>query len=93
MTARRTTDPRPVLTPGAVYWGDGGMRICCDCAGASALYTGRDISGQPVERATLCDAVGWLSALGSPLACEQECTTLSTIAGPDGWPLAKGGTA
>ena len=32
---------------------------------SSALYTGHDISGQPVERATLRDAVEWLSSLGS----------------------------
>lgn len=87
MTARNNTDPRPLLREGAVYWSDNGRRICARCAGASALYTGRDISGQAVERATLRDAVEWLSSLGSPLACEQGCTTLGLIAGPDGWPM------
>ena len=87
MTARGTTDPRPLLREGAVYWADNGRRICARCAGASALYTGHDISGQPVERATLRDAVEWLSSLGSPLACEQGCTVLGMIAGPDGWPM------
>ena len=52
---RRTTDPRPLLREGAVYWADGGRRICACCAGASALYTGHDISGQPVERVSLDD--------------------------------------
>jgi hypothetical protein len=59
----------------------------------SALYTGRDISGQPVERVTVEDVAGWEAEgdLGS-LGCESGCLVLSRIAGPDGWPLAtKGG--
>ena len=90
MIARRTTDPRPLLREGAVYWADNGRRICARCAGASALYTGRDISGQPVERVSLDDVRAWPKDLG-PLACESACTTLTAVAGPDGWPLAKGG--
>lgn len=92
MIARRTTDPRPVLRDGAVYWADNGRRICACCAGASALYMGYDISGQRVERVTLDDVRAWPEDLG-PLNCESGCTTLSQIAGLDGWPLAKGGGA
>ena len=33
------------------------------------------------------DAVEWLSSLGSMLACEQGCTALGLIAGPEGWPM------
>ena len=90
---RRTTDPRPLLREGAIYWADNGRRICARCAGASALYTGRDISGQPVERATLRDSVEWLSSLGSMLACERGCTVLGLIAGPHGWPNLHHGPA
>ena len=83
--------PKKVLAKGAVYWADNGRRICSACAGMSALYTGRDISGQKVERATVADAGEWERAIRRPLACEKGCTTLSTIAGPNGWPAAKGG--
>jgi hypothetical protein len=88
--ARCTTDPRPVLRDGAVYWADNGRRICARCAGASALYTGRDISGQKVERITIDDVQAWPDDLG-PMRCEMGCTTLLALVGPDGWPLAKGG--
>lgn len=89
MTAPKTT-PRPVLVGGAVYWGDGGRRLCASCAGATALYTGHDLSGQQVERVTIEDVRQWPADLG-PLGCEMGCTTLSPVAGPDGWPLPKGG--
>lgn len=91
MTSARTT-PRIVLAADAVYWADNGRRICTACAGATALYTGRDLSGQEVARATARDVRIWESEgdLG-PLACECGRVRLSTIAGPDGWPLGKGG--
>lgn len=83
------TTPRPVLLDGAVYWSDGGRRICVRCAGASALYTGRDLSGQRVERVTAADVCGWPDELG-PLRCEAGCTQLTRVVGPDGWPLGRG---
>lgn len=49
----------PVLKPNTLYWADNGRVICRKCAGQSALYTGRDISGQrvlaisPTERRAL----------------------------------------
>jgi len=88
--ARKATDPSPVLRDGAVYWADNGRRICARCAGASALYTGRDLSGQAVERVTVDDVQAWPQDLG-PLVCESGCTTLSGLAGADGWPLPRGG--
>ena len=90
MIARKTTDPSPVLRDGAVYWADNGRRICARCAGASALYTGHDLSGQRVERVTIEDVHDWPAGLG-PLGCEMGRTTLSPVAGPDGWPLPRGG--
>lgn len=86
MAAANTT-PRPVLKPGAVYWADNGCRICARCAGASALYTGHDLSGQKVERVNAADVRNWPGDLGA-LRCERGCTTLSRIVDADGWPLA-----
>lgn len=40
--------PEPVLLPGIIYLGDNGQSICLKCAGSSAKYTGRDLSGQKV---------------------------------------------
>jgi hypothetical protein len=85
-----TSTPPIALAPGAVFFSDNGRTICRCCAGQSALYTGRDISGQRVERATLDDAREWERALARPLACELGCTTLSTLSGADGWPAQKG---
>ncbi|MEA2067798.1 MAG: hypothetical protein U9P12_01240 [Verrucomicrobiota bacterium] len=41
-------EPKPVLKEGIIYSSDNGMLICKKCAGQSALYTGRDSSGQEV---------------------------------------------
>ncbi len=68
-------DATPVLKPGRVYWADNGERICLQCAGASAKYTGRDLSGQRVEAATARDAREWLDLTGKLLQCERGCTT------------------
>jgi hypothetical protein len=54
----------------------------------SALHTGRDLSGQKVERITVEDVRTWPEDRGT-LHCEQNCTALSTVAGPDGWPISK----
>ena len=86
--AARETNMRPLLREGALYWSDNGRVICAKCAGMSALYTGRDISGQKVERITVEDVRAWPEDLGT-LHCEGNCTALSPIVGPDGWPMAK----
>jgi hypothetical protein len=85
---KSNTTPRPFLVLGAVYWADNGRRICARCAGASARYTGRDISGQKVARITVEDVRAWPQDLGV-LHCEANCTALSPISGPDGWPIVK----
>lgn len=56
--AARDATLRPLLREGALYWADNGRVICAKCAGQSALYTGRDISGQRVERVTADDVRG-----------------------------------
>ena len=80
---------RPLLREGALYWSDNGRVICAKCAGQSALYTGRDISGQKVDRITVEDVRAWPADLGT-LRCESKCTVLSPMSGPDGWPIARG---
>lgn len=67
--------PKPALKHGKIYSGDNGMRICLHCAGNSALYTGRDLSGQRVRVFTEADALAWREMLGKDLACERGCTT------------------
>ena len=73
---------------GALYWSDNGRVICAKCAGCSARYTSRDISGQKVERVTVEDVLAWPQDLGA-LHCESKCTALSPVAAPDGWPMAR----
>ncbi len=62
---------KPKLDPNKLYWGDN-YRITCGklrCAGMSAHFSGRTISGQramPVTRAELAA----LKAEGTPAKCE-----------------------
>ena len=46
-----TTTRTPALRADALYLGDNGRCFCGElaCAGMTAFYTGRDISGQPVD--------------------------------------------
>jgi len=67
--------PVPVLRPGVIYSGDNGRRVCLKCAGSSALFTGRDLSGQKVQALPLSMNPGWFADFGKPLACEAGCTT------------------
>lgn len=69
------TKQTPVLREGTVYFADNGRRICLHCAGQSAKFTGRDISGRRVEAATNSIARQWLDDMGKPLTCERRCTT------------------
>jgi hypothetical protein len=47
-------EPRPVLNPHHLYLGDNGRCFCgaLRCAGMTAHFTGRDLSGHPVYRIT-----------------------------------------
>lgn len=44
--------PKPKLKDDALYFGDNGRCFCGAHAGMTARYTGRDLSGQRVERIT-----------------------------------------
>ena len=46
------TTEKPVLKDDALYVGDNGRVYHGLCSGMSARFTGRDISGQKVERIT-----------------------------------------
>jgi len=54
MQATGMGSDKGVLKQTALYFGDNGRCFCgkLRCAGASAFYTGRDLSGQLLERVT-----------------------------------------
>lgn len=56
--------------PGNIYFSDNGALICHECAGGSAKFTGRDLSGQRISKATKADADEWLELMGETLKCE-----------------------
>lgn len=60
------------LNPTKLYFGDNG-RITCgsmQCAGVSAFYSGRTISGQRVDVVTDADNSMLVAELGEPACCE-----------------------
>ena len=59
----------PTVKPDALYFVDNGACYCGAHLGASARYTGRDISGQRIQRATRV-AAALFAAAGLRLACE-----------------------
>jgi hypothetical protein len=67
----------PKLAAGIIYSGDNGRLFCAKCAGQTALYTGRDISGQKVEAMDAADNKAWIAEFGKPIACESGCTTFA----------------
>ena len=76
-----------MLASGAVYLGDNGRLMCRDCAGATALYSSHDLSGQAVERLDTGSVRQMAAAIGRHVGCECGRITLSEIAGADGWPM------
>ena len=73
-TSRAT--PVPVLKPDTIYCADNGRLICLHCAGASAKYTGHDISGQEVFPITGKAKQLWLQEFPNGTTCEAGCTEL-----------------
>jgi hypothetical protein len=70
--------PKPKLKEGVIYSGDNGRLFCRSCAGQTALYTGRDLSGQKVEAVHVDENVLWRKEFGKDMACERGCTKYST---------------
>lgn len=66
----------PVLVDDALYQGDNGRLLCGRCSGASARYTGRDLSGHRVHRLTAEDLDTWLLSVETPPSCEHCRRTL-----------------
>lgn len=62
--------PRPRLKDDHLYSTDNGRIVCGACAGASARFTGRDISGKRVITLNAADAAAWLAEIGEPVSCE-----------------------
>lgn len=65
-----TQEPRPILNPAKLYLGDNGRCFCGACAGASAKYTGRDLSGQKVHTVTKTDRAYFVRD-GFKITCES----------------------
>jgi len=65
---------KKALKPNTIYISDNGRMICEKCAGQSALYTGRDISGQKVDECSEAENEYWVKHFGSSLKCESGCT-------------------
>ena len=73
-TLQRRRTMRPKLKSGVIYSADNGRLICAHCAGMSALFTGRDLSGQRVYAMTQRDADDWMRVMNMDLKCELGCT-------------------
>lgn len=73
--------PKPKLQAGVVYSADNGELICLHCAGASALYSGRDRSGHAVTAQSQADADNWKRVFGFDMTCEAGCTKHLATAG------------
>ena len=68
-------EPEPILKEEVIYSADNGMLICKKCAGQSALYTGRDISGQEVVAVPRSENAAWRKQVGEDMTCEAGCTS------------------
>ncbi len=75
------------LAGNALYIGDNGRIMCRDCAGATALYSGHDLSGQKLQRLDTFLVFELRESTGKVVKCECRKVALSEIAGPDGWPM------
>lgn len=55
-----------------IYLGDNGRVTCLalSCAGATAHFTKRDLSGQPLSRITATTVRFWVGAVGAEPQCE-----------------------
>lgn len=64
------TEPRVILDKDTLYSCDNGAVYCGEHCGASARYSGRDISGQEVMVLTKQDVANARAAYGVTLRCE-----------------------
>ena len=79
---------KPILDEDALYMGDNGRIFCgrVTCAGNSAAYAGRTISGHRVRRLSLLDAQAWrdeMISVGCSHLAEMRCETCGkSLTGP-----------
>jgi hypothetical protein len=62
--------PHPKLKSGVINSADNSRLICVECAGLSAKFTRRDLSGQCVTAVPYAETVAWFQEFGKPMACE-----------------------
>lgn len=79
----RVGEPRPVLAPDAYYEGDNGRVLHGRCCGASAAYTGRDLSGKRVRCLSAADVAAFLAAVAD-LGVAEACESCRRAAVPGG---------
>lgn len=63
--------PKRVVKDYELYFTDNGRVVCGRHCGASAAYTGRDISGQKIKRVTDRAKAAWLAETGEQIDCED----------------------
>ncbi|MFE6508076.1 hypothetical protein ACFVBP_10435 [Nocardioides sp. NPDC057764] len=61
--------PKPALLRGRLYLAHDRF-VCADCAGITALHTGRTIGGAPLSPVTTSDVREWVGYDLGPLRCE-----------------------
>lgn len=61
--------PEPVLFDTILYLTDNGAVYCGSHCGFTARYTGRDVSGQPVEPLTPARTAALEAELDRPITC------------------------
>lgn len=61
------------LVRDAIYVGDNGRLLHGRCSGASAQYTGRDISGQRVQRLSAAELVALRAEFGRDRTMCEYC--------------------
>lgn len=64
-----TNTLEPALLRGRLYLAHDRF-VCADCAGITALHTGRTIGGAPLSQVTTSDVREWASYDLGPLRCE-----------------------
>jgi len=67
------------VTPGRLYFADNGRLICSKCAGMSARYTGRDISGQRIQVLGAADILECSTYMGRRVVCECGGTIIRVM--------------
>jgi hypothetical protein len=66
----KTTSSEWTASKSTIYITDNGSLLCGEHLGASAYWTGRDISGQPIEPVTESLNESWVS-MGLTPRCES----------------------